>query len=77
MPSLLSMRYARPGSKQSCFTRVRAVGPRKRIEAEILARAGKGRGDWTGPVVVGTQVLEASLDLDFDVMVSDLARWPR
>ncbi|MBL4543510.1 MAG: CRISPR-associated helicase Cas3' [Rhodobacteraceae bacterium] len=50
-----------------------ALSDRKRIEAEILARAGKGRGDWTGPVVVGTQVLEASLDLDFDVMVSDLA----
>jgi CRISPR-associated endonuclease/helicase Cas3 len=50
-----------------------ALADRKRIEAEVLARAGKdgaGRRDF---VLVGTQVLEASLDLDFDVMVSDIA----
>ena len=50
-----------------------ALCDRKRIEAEILARAGKEGGGRAGLVVVGTQVLESSLDLDFDVMVSDLA----
>ncbi|MBL3560906.1 CRISPR-associated helicase Cas3' [Rhodovulum sulfidophilum] len=50
-----------------------ALSDRKRIEAEILARVGKAGVDRSGFVLVGTQVLEASLDLDFDVMVSDLA----
>jgi CRISPR-associated endonuclease/helicase Cas3 len=50
-----------------------ALGDRKRHEAAALARFGKqgvGRG---GRVLVATQVVESSLDLDFDVMVSDLA----
>lgn len=50
-----------------------ALTDRKRIEAEVLGRAGKDGVDRTGFVLVGTQVLEASLDLDFDVMVSDIA----
>lgn len=50
-----------------------ALTDRKRIEAEVLARAGKDGVDRAGFVLVGTQVLEASLDLDFDVMVSDIA----
>jgi CRISPR-associated endonuclease/helicase Cas3 len=50
-----------------------ALCDRKRIEAEILARAGKNGTDREGFVLVGTQVLEASLDLDFDVMVCDIA----
>jgi len=50
-----------------------ALGDRKRIEAEVLARVGKEGRDRAGYVLVGTQVLEASLDLDFDVMVSDVA----
>lgn len=50
-----------------------ALNDRKRIEAEVLARAGKDGVDRAGFVLVGTQVLEASLDLDFDVMVSDIA----
>ena len=50
-----------------------ALADRKRIEAEVLARAGKDGTERAGFVLVGTQVLEASLDLDFDVMVSDIA----
>lgn len=50
-----------------------ALADRKRIEAEVLARAGKDGTGRAGFVLVGTQVLEASLDLDFDVMVSDIA----
>lgn len=50
-----------------------ALCDRKRIEAEMLSRVGRLGGDRAGFVLVGTQVLESSLDLDFDVMVSDIA----
>lgn len=50
-----------------------ALYDRKRIEAEILTRVGKEGQGREGFVLVGTQVLEASLDLDFDVMISDIA----
>jgi CRISPR-associated endonuclease/helicase Cas3 len=47
-------------------------------EREAIERAITGKYGRNGPrpeqgIVVGTQVLEQSLDLDFDVMVSDLA----
>lgn len=47
---------------------------RQALERQVLEAF--GRGDARRPkraVLVGTQVLEQSLDLDFDVMVSDLA----
>ena len=50
-----------------------ALADRKRHEAAALATYGKGRADRPGRVLVATQVVESSLDLDFDVMVSDLA----
>ncbi|TPE64801.1 CRISPR-associated helicase Cas3' [Sandaracinobacter neustonicus] len=49
-----------------------ALHDRKRIEAEVLARWGRG-GQERGGVLVATQIVESSLDLDFDLMVSDLA----
>ncbi|MDE7548352.1 CRISPR-associated helicase Cas3' [Acetobacter fabarum] len=50
-----------------------ALCDRKRIEAEVLARVGRNGRGREGFVLVGTQVLESSLDLDFDVMLSDIA----
>ena len=49
------------------------LGDRLRHEAAAMARFGRdgiGRG---GRVLVATQVVETSLDLDFDLVVSDLA----
>ena len=42
-------------------------------EEVLQARFGRGEGDRQGRVLVATQVIEASLDLDFDLMISDLA----
>lgn len=51
------------------------LGDRLRIESEVLRRFGsmstaEGR---RGRLLIATQVVEQSLDLDFDLMVSDLA----
>jgi CRISPR-associated endonuclease/helicase Cas3 len=53
-------------------------GWRQSIEADVLSHFGKRASRENGQrphraVVVATQVIEQSLDLDFDVMVSDLA----
>lgn len=50
-----------------------AMVDRQRIEARMMARFGREGTDRAGPVLVATQVVQASLDLDFDLMVSDLA----
>lgn len=48
---------------------------RARIETAVVKRFGKASTDdeRRGQILVATQVVEQSLDLDFDVMVSDLA----
>lgn len=53
-----------------------ALADRMRHEAKALSTFGKERGGNVGRVLVATQVVESSLDLDFDVMVSDLAPIP-
>ncbi len=48
-------------------------GWRKRIEARVLKQFGKKGNRPHQAIVVATQVIEQSLDLDFDLMISDLA----
>jgi CRISPR-associated endonuclease/helicase Cas3 len=51
------------------------MGDRQTIESDIIARFGKTSSIDVrrGRVVIATQILEQSLDIDFDYMVSDLA----
>lgn len=52
------------------------LAQRQKIETDILKKYGKpdkGVGRPQRGIVIGTQVLEQSLDLDFDLMVTDLA----
>lgn len=53
-----------------------ALCDRMRHEQAALATFGKERANCPGRVLVATQVVESSLDMDFDVMVSDLAPIP-
>lgn len=52
---------------------------RQKIEKKVLAKFGKPDGNGRSPhrphraIVVATQVIEQSLDLDFDLMITDLA----
>jgi len=61
--------------KMTLFHARFAMGDRMAIEADVLARFGKDSHaqDRAGHIVVATQVIEQSLDLDFDFIISDLA----
>lgn len=62
------------GIRATLFHARFAMGDRLSIEDEVLQRFGRDSdGDERAHVVVGTQVMEQSLDLDFDVLVTDLA----
>lgn len=50
-----------------------AMGDRLAIEDRVIDRYGKEGRNRARGVLVATQIVESSLDLDFDVMVSDLA----
>uniref|UniRef100_UPI004055A917 CRISPR-associated helicase Cas3' n=1 Tax=Candidatus Electrothrix sp. TaxID=2170559 RepID=UPI004055A917 len=52
-----------------------ALSDRLALEEQVLARFGKDgeATDRQGRVLIATQVIEQSLDLDFDCMISDLA----
>jgi CRISPR-associated endonuclease/helicase Cas3 len=74
---------------QEIYTAVRTIAPddikclllhsrfpldrRQEIEKELRVSYGPGENRPERSIVIGTQVLEQSLDLDFDIMVSDLA----
>ncbi len=49
------------------------VEDRQHIEKKVLERFGKGRPTGLPAILVATQVVEQSLDLDFDFMISELA----
>ncbi len=63
------------GVRVSLFHARFTAGDRATIEDGIVSRFGpRSRGEQRqGAIVVATQVAEASLDIDFDVLISDLA----
>ncbi|MBQ9903445.1 MAG: CRISPR-associated helicase Cas3' [Synergistaceae bacterium] len=63
-----------PDFKIICFNGRFIATDRAKIEEDILSKAGKKSNADTRSklIVVGTQVIEQSLDLDFDVMVTEL-----
>ena len=63
------------GIKAHLFHARYALGDRLRLEGQFMKRFGKGstETDRCGHVLVATQVVEQSLDLDFDAMITDLA----
>lgn len=52
-----------------------AMVDRQRIETDVLSRFGKDSdgAQRAGQILIATQVVEQSLDLDFDLMITDLA----
>ena len=49
-----------------------AASDRRAIDRAVEERFGKGRADGSGTIAVGTQTLEQSLDLDADLLITDI-----
>jgi len=73
--SMLQQQSWMPGDTLTLFHSRFAMVDRQVIEQDVLARFGKTSEDAqrAGQVLIATQVVEQSLDLDFDEMISDLA----
>ncbi|MFI6476298.1 CRISPR-associated helicase Cas3' [Nonomuraea sp. NPDC050663] len=72
----LADRFARDGSVRLALLHSRFPAYRREeITREVVSWFGKeaGRGRPGRAILVATQVIEQSLDLDFDIMISDLA----
>ncbi|MFQ5597417.1 MAG: CRISPR-associated helicase Cas3' [Nitrospiria bacterium] len=68
--------FSRLGKERVMLFHARfTLGDRLKIEKEVLRRFGPDstKEDRRGILLIATQVVEQSLDLDFDIMVSDLA----
>jgi CRISPR-associated endonuclease/helicase Cas3 len=65
---------AMPNNEVICFHSRFVSSDRAEIERNIIKRLGKnsGQSDRNGLIVIGTQVIEQSLDIDFDFMVTEL-----
>jgi CRISPR-associated endonuclease/helicase Cas3 len=64
-----------PGDKLTLFHARFALQDRLKIEERVLARFGpeSGPAERAGQLLIATQVVEQSLDVDFDLVVTDLA----
>jgi len=72
--AVAAVRALRERGQQADLLHARfTLADRKRHEAAALTRFGKTGEGRIGGILVATQVVESSLDLDFDVMISDLA----
>lgn len=67
-------RLHRMGAKVSLFHSRFVINDRTAIERQVMADFGKDsvQPDRAGKILIATQVIEQSLDLDFDFMVTDL-----
>lgn len=74
--AISTFRTLRAAYEQTSLFHARfAMCDRQRIEEGVLSRFGRdaGRERRAGQILVATQVVEQSLDLDFDLVISDLA----
>jgi CRISPR-associated endonuclease/helicase Cas3 len=71
----IARRLAEGGERVIVLHSRMAAGHRAAVTRELHEVAGKSSGQ-RGVIVVGTQIIESSLDLDFDHMLSDLAPAP-
>ncbi|TFC98527.1 CRISPR-associated helicase Cas3' [Cryobacterium sinapicolor] len=71
----IARRLAEAGERVIVLHSRMAAGHRAAVTRELHEVAGKTSGQ-RGVIVVGTQIIESSLDLDFDHMLTDLAPAP-